>query len=521
MRTVLFLLAFLVLQVSAYSDDMIDPRAHGAKIRVPEECYSIQKAIKKAANGATIIVSAGTYRENIDFLGKAITLKSEDGPGSTIIDGCQNGSVVQFTSGEGMDSVLDGFTVTNGYGMAWARSAGDGGGIYCDGASPLIINNIITDNFASSGYGGGLFIKSYSAPFVVYNTIEDNCSQQCGGGIYCRNSTPYIVYNTISNNKAMLGFGGGITCSLESQAYILNNTMVGNWSKAGAGGICAYQSSPFISGNVVAKNTTLAAGGGILVFWNSSSTISNNTITKNDAQEGGGVACMNYSTATVSNSIIWDNNALKGREVYVGKSNRPASITVGYTDLDITLGAIFSDTNCQINLGGGNISTDPFFVNPAKNDFHLTIYSPCINVGDNSTTTTPYKDVDGNPRIAPLESGTTDMGADEFYHHVYTRGSAQAGGEIDLVTIGYPTLPAILYIRPILPDLPGGGGSSNQYAFWNQWNLGPIPMSGVLNQTISVPSSALPGDRFRIFVLEGYFGFEPLFRTEEIELTID
>lgn len=523
MRTVLFLLCILVLQVNALSNDIVEPMKRGAKLIVPQECRTIQKAIRSAADGDTIIVSPGTYRENIDFLGKAISLKSEQGPAVTIIDGGQNGSVVEFTKGEGSDSVLNGFTVTNGYGMVWAKSAGDGGGIYCDGASPTIINNVITDNIASSGYGGGLFIKSYSSPIVAYNTITSNSSLQCGGGIYCRSSSPYIVSNTISNNRSTLGFGGAITCSLGSKPYVVRNTMVGNWSKAGGGGICAYQSSPVITGNILARNTTLAAGGGILVFWYSAPELTNNTISRNEAEDGGGLACMNQSSARVSNSIIWDNEAQVGREIFLGKANSPATLYISHTNIDITAGSIFYDTNCQINIGAGIIVSDPYFVDPANDDFHLTIYSPCVNAGNNSVNTLPSKDFDGNPRVAPVESGTIDIGADEFYHHLYVMGTPHAGGEIKLVTIGYPDLPATLFLRPIVPDPPppGGGGSPNLFALWNQWKLGLIPLCGVLNQTIAVPSSALPGDQFRLFVMEGYFGDDFLIRTNEVTLTIE
>ncbi len=523
MRTVLFLLCVLVLSANAFSDDIVEPMIRGDNIVVPQECRTIQRAIKSASNGDTIIVSPGTYRENLDFLGKSITLISEQGPQVTIIDGGQNGSVIEFTKSEGANSVLNGFTVTNGYGMVWAKSAGDGGGIYCDGASPTIINNVITDNFASSGYGGGLFIKSYSAPIVAYNTITDNSSIQCGGGIYCRNSTPYIVYNTITNNRSMLGFGGAITCSLGSKAYIVSNTMIGNWSKAGGGGICAYQSAPVITGNILSRNTTLAAGGGMLVFWSSAPEITNNTISKNEACDGGGLACKNYSSARVSNTIIWNNQAQLGHEIYLGKSNSPASLDISYTNVDISVGSIFSDTNCFINIGSGIISADPYFVDPSSNDFHLTIYSPCINVGDNSVDTLSSNDFEGNPRIVPVQSGTTDIGADEFYHHLYAKGTAQAGGEIELMVIGYPDLPATLYLRPIVADPPpqGGSGSFNLFAFWDQWNLCPIPLSGVLSQTIAVPSSAAPGDRFRLFVTEGYFKNGPLIRTNEMVLTIE
>jgi len=72
---------------------------------------SIQEAIEN--NWYRIIVHPGTYYENIDFSGKAITLTGCDQSviSSTIIDGGMNGSVVSFHNGEGPDSILSGFTL--------------------------------------------------------------------------------------------------------------------------------------------------------------------------------------------------------------------------------------------------------------------------------------------------------------------------------------------------------------------------------------------------------------------------
>jgi hypothetical protein len=55
---------------------------------VPDDFPTIQGAISDAAvlNGDTVIVRQGTYVENLNFSGKAITLTSESGPGMTTID---------------------------------------------------------------------------------------------------------------------------------------------------------------------------------------------------------------------------------------------------------------------------------------------------------------------------------------------------------------------------------------------------------------------------------------------------
>ena len=61
-------------------------------IRVPTDYATIQTAIDAAGTDDAVLVSPGTYRENVDFKGKAITVASVDGPSVTTIDGGLVGS---------------------------------------------------------------------------------------------------------------------------------------------------------------------------------------------------------------------------------------------------------------------------------------------------------------------------------------------------------------------------------------------------------------------------------------------
>jgi hypothetical protein len=83
-------------------------------ILVPANQPTIQAAILAASNGDTVLVSPGTYHENINFSKKAITVQSSGGPAVTIIDGGKAGSVVTFNQGEELTSVLQGFAIQNG-----------------------------------------------------------------------------------------------------------------------------------------------------------------------------------------------------------------------------------------------------------------------------------------------------------------------------------------------------------------------------------------------------------------------
>ena len=137
--------------------------ADAATIRVPANMPTIQAAIDAAASGDTVLVSPGTYVEQIDFRGKAITVASESGPATTTINANGAGSVVTFRSGESRASVLTGFTVTGGFNLS------GGGGILVSGSSPTIRGNDIAGNRGCTGVG----IYSYfSSPRIESNSVR-------------------------------------------------------------------------------------------------------------------------------------------------------------------------------------------------------------------------------------------------------------------------------------------------------------------------------------------------------------
>ena len=96
-------------------DNPLDPNTAGRTLDVPSIYDTIQEAIENANDGDTILVANGTYmgdgNKNISFQGKAIIVKSLNGPDSTIINCNHVGRGFIFENGEDSLSILDGFTI--------------------------------------------------------------------------------------------------------------------------------------------------------------------------------------------------------------------------------------------------------------------------------------------------------------------------------------------------------------------------------------------------------------------------
>jgi parallel beta-helix repeat protein len=391
-------------------------------IHVPAEQPTIQAGINVANNGDTVLVASGTYTENINFLGKAITVKSSGGAKITIIDGGGVAPVVTFSTRETLNSVLSGFTLQNG--TSTFNSGYEGGGIVIDSASPTIKNNIIQNNTACSA-GGGIAL-GFASPLIQGNIVKNNsqyvdCSGGTGGGgISVRGAcSAQIIGNTIENNSWSSANGGGIALFAASSPLIKNNVIVGNSSGSQGGGISMLNDA---SGAVIVQNVFSGnnAAGGSGVYWsNPPAALINNTITDGPSSGGSAMQADDFATpVTIANNLIVATTS--GTNGLFCLSTDVLHPQTFYTnDIYSANGNAYSGLCTDQTGTNGNISASPKFVS----NFRLQGGSPAIDAGSNTARNLPSTDLAGNPRIVNGNGGPiaiVDMGAYEFIPVVLT-----------------------------------------------------------------------------------------------------
>lgn len=305
-----------------------------------------------------------------------------------------------------------------------------------------------------------------------------------GGAIDCGTGSPWILGCTFINNSAKHG-GAAATSGLsriENCLFMENEANI-VFGFGGGGGVAVWASSASIVNCIFHKNRSNDMGGGVFIELESSAEIINCTMSDNKAPNGSCLGLLGAKSITVANTIMAFGSV--GSAV-IGSGN----ITVSSSNVFGNAGGDWTGPIAgQLGING-NISEDPLFVNRQIGDFHLRYESPCRDSGDGSAPKVPPSDFEGDPRIA---YGTADMGADEFYTHLYWTGDATSSGNVALKFVGLPgTTPVQLWLGSGVLNPP----MSTKYGDWYlelpllfSATLGSIPNpDGILVLPITLPA---------------------------------
>jgi hypothetical protein len=352
MRWILFAALFLLVASAAHAVDII----------VPGDYQTIQEAINNANHHDRVLVSPGTYDENITMR-DSVHVVSSQGAAVTTIDGSGG---VRTVVADSVAAVFDGFTVTGG------TSPTNGAGMNVTGQGwEMIIQNCIFTGNSADGQGGGLAVQNATA---VIDGCEFTMNDAAGGAavyVFGTFLVPVRFESCVIYNNTSTGPGGGIFVE-EGLANVLD-TMIYNNSSTGLGGGVAADGGVTDIGNCSIYSNTAGEGGGVSFHNTAAGEVQSSTIHNNVANIGGGLSCTNNSTnVTISKTIITLNEGNPGA-MNCGVGSMP---TVECSDL---WGNIGGDTICGTDAGD-NLNLDPQYCHmdpTAEGNFQIQSDSPC------------------------------------------------------------------------------------------------------------------------------------------------
>ncbi|NOG55633.1 MAG: hypothetical protein HND57_15140 [Planctomycetes bacterium] len=350
----------LTAQTVWYVDDDAprDPGPGDPTVSDPDEDGSkghpfdaIQEAFDVASNGDTVLVRDGTYsgegNHDVYFESLHLTVRSENGPETCTIDLERLGRAFFMDQETSTGSIIDGFTITNG--------------------------------FVENSNGGAIDCTLFASPIIRNCRFIGNEAQGLGGGVACRGGSSGLIENCLFEDNTCFGAvegsqGGGLSCFFNANPAVINCTFLNNSSQHGGAIDCSLSNATFIN-CVIAYNHATRDGGGIFISV-ADPTFINCTVARNTAQTvGGGVVLAGAvlpAYGTFLNCILWEDSPNE-IEVLIGKASvRYSNVQGGWS-------------------GMGNIDSNPRFVNPGGDDFSIAANSPCIDAGiNNSLSTDPY-----------------------------------------------------------------------------------------------------------------------------------
>jgi hypothetical protein len=294
--------AIALLTLVAIAGASLPGQSHATSLTVcPTGCQyaTIQSAINRAQDNDVIYIDKGHYFENLNTLGKALTLWGSDNR-QAIIDGNGNGTVITIP---GTNSV----TVRD---VTIMRGNGNGGGIAAlFGAALNVRHSILVNNF-STLFGGGIDFSGSS--LIVFDcSVTNNAATYAGGGIEISNGMADIESSTVAQNSAgPTRSGGGIDIEDINYSATVNNTSIVDNTGGGISAVADVVAYP-----LDITNSTIAGNSGSGVSYVCVNiALTNVVITRNTAVDGGGINGSNScfrgsSTASMTATYVVGNSA--------------------------------------------------------------------------------------------------------------------------------------------------------------------------------------------------------------------
>jgi hypothetical protein len=403
--------------------------------------------------------------------------------GTSILDAKHSRRVITINGDSTVHPTVNGWTIQNGNASNLPNTCkalvgdieGCGGGIYVNGAEPIISNNIIRDNVAANaiaagrGAGGGIYVYRSAGTLIRANEIFSNDAHVNGlgegGAVYFFESGGKTtameneIYRNEDSSTSYFNHSGiaFYVISNTDQIQIYDNDIHDNnpasETYSGVAVLCQYcESNMLIDENHIYDNNGVSA----ISSGYGNPTIQQNTIINKGIQVGIDLHATDIIPHTpglfalVANNIIADHTDYNIR-IHTGltEENHTQLIHNTLVDSDYGLYISMNDTSTVsfdrgIISGAGVVGIyqepgplvaplvshtlfdnntadgivgdfplygDPLFVDPDVGNFHLQAGSAAINVVTDGGLA---EDIDDDDRPNGYGPTPYDVGADEF-----------------------------------------------------------------------------------------------------------
>lgn len=374
---------------------------------------TIQAAIDACVDGDVVELADGTFRgggnREIDFLGKAITLRSQSGqPSSCAID-CEGATrALVFDSQEGSGTAVRSITIRNG------RALAEGAGALCLDASPVLEGCVFEENVAVGGLsrGGAIACLVGASPSITGCAFRSNRSDGWGGAISMDQGSRVTFASCVfdGNSAGIYSFGGAIWNGSDCDLDLRDCSFIGN--RAGQGSVVGGGGTVVMTDSHLDGNT----GSAVRLYEGSFEAARTRFFQSDLDPENVAVvgifsevrlesciffrnptAILSYSSVLhLTNCTLWQNwaqivgwdvnNLFTIRNSIIGEADGPYPPVdcgdAGNADMlccDVWGNAAGDWVGCIAGQLGqdGNISGDPLLCDPEEGEFGLASDSPC------------------------------------------------------------------------------------------------------------------------------------------------
>jgi len=386
----------VLLLLPALSSSLARAATHTVAPDGSGDFATIQAAIDAALDGDVVELTDGVFtgdgNRDLDYLGKAITIRSRSGSAGGCVIDCQGSmadprSGVLFRTRETAAAVLAGITIRG----AWNGPLGSGGGIVCDGpCSPRIVGCILEANA-----GSAVNCRAGCSPHFSGCVFTGNPGS-CGGAFQAQHCAIEIEACDFVENSADGEGEAGAIYGCGAQAAISGCSFLRNTASRAAAVSFRDGSAVQVRDCLFADNASSSTGAA-LTFWISGPNVVERCtfIANTAANEGAAIWSEKISDTLVRHCTFWGNAspdgtvlaghfrfALEHCVVAAGLQGPGVASHYGYAvlsccDLFGNEGGDWVGTIADQYGVDGNICADPLFCDPQAGDLRLDCRSPC------------------------------------------------------------------------------------------------------------------------------------------------